>query len=205
MKNLYEEEKAWAEEMEQTEGKLKKAEKAGKYEQIITVTFNKKYNGIELSFRFKPNASERAKLKRAGFKWHYKKMVWYATNNADRLAAVGTLAGTIKYPEDMEKPEEKKDPARDDKKEAASMYSFDTANIDNRNLAKRAAEALGLGFSEEIRTTCCKKYHFDITAYDFEQVRVLGIMILALTEHSESDKYKAELLDKIAEAEAMAA
>lgn len=98
MKNLYQEQNEWAAEMTQTEGKLKKAEKPHKYEQIITVSFNKEHNGIELSFRFKPNATERAKLKRAGFKWHYKKMVWYATNNADRLAAVGTLAGTIKYP-----------------------------------------------------------------------------------------------------------
>lgn len=103
MMNLYEEEKAWVEDMKQTEGKLKKAEKPAKYEQIITVSFNKKYNGIELSFRFKPNADERAKLKRAGFKWHYKKMVWYATNNADRLAAVGTLRGTINYPDNMKK------------------------------------------------------------------------------------------------------
>ena len=98
MKDLYQEEKAWAADMAQTEGKLKKADKPHKYEQIVTVTFNKEHNGIELSFRFKPNATERAKLKRAGFKWHYKKMVWYATNNADRLAAVSTLAGTIKYP-----------------------------------------------------------------------------------------------------------
>ena len=103
MKDLYQEQKDWAAEMTQTEGKLQKAEKPHKYEQIITVSFNKEHNGIELSFRFKPNATERAKLKKAGFKWHYKKMVWYATNNADRLAAVGTLCGTIKYPEDMKK------------------------------------------------------------------------------------------------------
>lgn len=101
MKDLYQEEKAWAADMTQTEGKLKKAEKPHKYEQIITVSFNKEHNGIELSFRFKPNATERAKLKRAGFKWHYKKMVWYATNNADRWAAIAVLNGTIKYPDDF--------------------------------------------------------------------------------------------------------
>ena len=123
MKDSYEEQKAWAEDMKQTEGKLKKAEKPAKYEQIITVSFNKKYNGIELSFRFKPNATERAKLKRAGFKWHYKKMVWYATNNADRLAAIGTLTGTIKYPEDMKKSEDK-EPAAAEKSAPAVTNKY---------------------------------------------------------------------------------
>ena len=103
MKNLYQEQNEWAAEMTQTEGKLKKAEKPHKYEQIISVSFNQEHNGIELSFRFKPNADERAKLKRAGFKWHYQKCVWYAVNTADRLAAVGTLRGTINYPDNMKK------------------------------------------------------------------------------------------------------
>lgn len=84
-----------------------------KYEQIITVTLNKEHNGIELAFRYKPNESERAKLKRAGYKWHYKKMVWYAVNTPDRIAAIRTLAGTIKYPDEWNTPETPDNPSRD--------------------------------------------------------------------------------------------
>ena len=81
-----------------------------KYEQIITVQINSERHGLELAFRFKPNATERAKLKRGGYKWHYKKMVWYATNTPDHAAVIGTLAGTIKYPDGWNVPDRAADP-----------------------------------------------------------------------------------------------
>ena len=85
----------------------------GKYEQIITVAINEKYNGIELAFRFKPNATERAKLKRYGFKWHYKKMIWYATNTSDHIAVIDKLVGTKQYPDGWKMSDKQPDSSRD--------------------------------------------------------------------------------------------
>ena len=109
MKDLKREEMDWIDGMKKTAGRLEKVEKPAKYEQIITVSINKQYNGIELSFRLKPDASERAKLKRAGYKWHYKKMVWYATNTPGRVAMIKDLRGTIQYPDGWISPDEKQD------------------------------------------------------------------------------------------------
>lgn len=114
MKDLKREEEEWIDGMKKTAGRLEKVEKPTKYEQIITVSINQQYNGIELSFRLKPDASERAKLKRAGYKWHYKKMVWYATNTPARVEMIKDLKGTIKYPDNWRVPEKKQDEASDD-------------------------------------------------------------------------------------------
>ena len=45
-----------------------------------------------------------------------------------------------------------------------TTHYFDTANADNLNLAERAALKAGLSFYKELRPTCIKKYHFEVTA-----------------------------------------
>lgn len=111
---------------------IKDATQPAKYEQIITVAINEKYHGLELSFRFKPNATERAKLKRAGYKWHYKKMVWYATNTPDHIAVISTLCGTVKYPDDWKIQDEQHDTPRDAiPPEFYASHTIDNADIQN--------------------------------------------------------------------------
>lgn len=92
-------EEEWIADMKSTGGSLKAVTKSGKYEQIITVSINKALNGIELSFRYKPSECDRAAMKRDGWKYHYKKMIWYAVNTPEHAATIGKLHGTIKYPE----------------------------------------------------------------------------------------------------------
>ena len=116
MKNLYEEEKNWAAGMSETGGRLKKASKPGKYEQIITVSINEKLHGIELTFRYKPTATDRAAMKRDGWKYHYKKMLWYATNTPEHAATINKLHGMKKYPDGWNIP------ARDDQAQEVEEF-----------------------------------------------------------------------------------
>lgn len=75
----------------------------------------------------------------------------------------------------------------------ATTHCFDTANFDNYNIAKRAAEKAGMGFFSERRPTCFKQYHFEITAETPAQVSALDLIILATTAHAEQALYKSKL------------
>lgn len=52
---------------------------------MTTYAINTELNGIEITFDSKPGEIIRDELKKAGFRWHRVKKVWYAKNNADRL------------------------------------------------------------------------------------------------------------------------
>lgn len=58
------------------------------YENIATAKINKAVNGIELSFNGKPDYSVLKDLKENGFRWHYKKQIWYGRNTAANVRAV---------------------------------------------------------------------------------------------------------------------
>lgn len=58
------------------------------YENIAVAKINKAVNGIELSFNGKPAYDVLKDLKENGFRWHYKKQIWYARNTADNVKAV---------------------------------------------------------------------------------------------------------------------
>ena len=100
MKDLYEEEASWAEDMKATEGKASKHITHNKYELKISVVLCPEHHGIELYFNRKPTAVDRIELKKAGYKWHYMKSCWYAVNNPEHIAIINTLHGSVKYPDD---------------------------------------------------------------------------------------------------------
>lgn len=76
----------------------------------------------------------------------------------------------------------------------ATTHCFDTANVFSYSIAKAAANKAGMQIKFEHRPTCCKQYHFEITAETPAQVSVLDLIILATTAHAEQPKYKSALL-----------
>ena len=80
-----------------------------------------------------------------------------------------------------------------------TTHYFDTANADNLNIAERAALKAGLAFYKELRPTCCKKYHFEVTATTPAQDAILTLIILATTAHPEQPEYRKKLAARIAE------
>ena len=80
-----------------------------------------------------------------------------------------------------------------------TTHYFDTANADNLNIAERAALKAGLDFYKELRPTCIKKYHFEVTATTPAQDAILNLIILAVTAHPEQPEYKRKLVARIAE------
>lgn len=59
---------------------------------MTTYAINTNLNGIEIKFDGKPSEAIRNKLKAIGYRWHKIKMVWYAKQNAERLALAQELA-----------------------------------------------------------------------------------------------------------------
>ena len=53
---------------------------------MATMTLNKDKNGIELAFETRPDAATLDALKSAGFRWHNARRVWYAHQDAERVA-----------------------------------------------------------------------------------------------------------------------
>ena len=78
-----------------------------------------------------------------------------------------------------------------------NKHFFDTAHFNNYELAKAAAEKSGMDFRYEYRPTCCKCYHFELTAHNLDQVAILDNVILACTVHKEQYKYIRELTEYI--------
>ena len=75
----------------------------------------------------------------------------------------------------------------------STLHCFDTANFDNYSIAKKAADKAGMLFYSERRPTCCKQYHFEITAETPAQVSILDLIILATTAHMDQALYKNKL------------
>ena len=55
-------------------------------------TLNQELNGIEIKFDSKPGEITRNELKKAGFRWHKMKKVWYAKQTPERLTLAENLA-----------------------------------------------------------------------------------------------------------------
>lgn len=75
----------------------------------------------------------------------------------------------------------------------ATTHCFDTANVFSYSIAKAAAKKADMQIKFEHRPTCCKQYHFEITAETPAQVSVLDLIILATTAHAEQALYKSKL------------
>ena len=65
---------------------------SGTYTFSASYALNKEHNGIEISFSDKPGDIIRDELKKAGYKWHNVKKVWYARNTSARLDLAQRLA-----------------------------------------------------------------------------------------------------------------
>lgn len=78
-----------------------------------------------------------------------------------------------------------------------NKHVFDTANAGNYEIAKAAASKAGMIFYSDYRANCCKCYHFEITANNFDQDAVLTNIILACTAHAEQEKYRKKLAEYI--------
>lgn len=59
----------------------------------MTYALNAELNGIEISFTEKPASEILHALKALGFRWHNVKKLWYAKQNAERLALAEKIAG----------------------------------------------------------------------------------------------------------------
>lgn len=66
---------------------------------MVQLTLNKELNGIEISFDSKPDSDTLTALKKAGYRWHRVKKVWYAKQTADRLTLAERLANLDTMPE----------------------------------------------------------------------------------------------------------
>jgi hypothetical protein len=58
---------------------------------IVKVSINEEKQGIEIKFIDKPNDIVRAKLRKFGFKWHAKKLIWWARNSDERLEVANSF------------------------------------------------------------------------------------------------------------------
>lgn len=58
-----------------------------------TFTRNAEHHGIEVSFPGRPDGETLSALKSAGFRWHNVRRVWYARENAERLALAERITG----------------------------------------------------------------------------------------------------------------
>jgi len=60
---------------------------------MAVYTINPEFKGIEVTFDGKPAESIREELKKAGFRWHGAKKLWYARETAERLALAQKITG----------------------------------------------------------------------------------------------------------------
>ena len=66
---------------------------------MATITMNSEKNGIEIRFDGKPESSVIAALKGNGFRWSGKQRMWYAKQNAERIAfaeSLGEISSTVR-------------------------------------------------------------------------------------------------------------
>jgi len=78
-----------------------------------------------------------------------------------------------------------------------NKHIFDTADHNNYEIAKAAAEKAGMIFHYDYRANCFKCYHFEITATTFDQDTVLTNIILACYAHPDQEKYRQKVIDYI--------
>lgn len=66
-----------------------------KEENPVEIFINEKLNGVELKFKSKPNEQTREALKEKGFRWHFKKAVWYAKKNPETMELAQKIAQAV--------------------------------------------------------------------------------------------------------------
>ena len=76
-------------------------------------------------------------------------------------------------------------------------HYFDTADFNNYDLARQAVDRFGLEMHSEIRPTCFKQYHFEITARGLDQICILDMIIGATFAHREQADRRKELINRI--------
>ena len=76
-------------------------------------------------------------------------------------------------------------------------HYFDTAHYSNYEIAKAAADKFGLEIHSEIRPTCFKQYHFEITARTLDQIIILDMIIAATFACPGQDESRKELINRI--------
>ena len=76
-------------------------------------------------------------------------------------------------------------------------HYFDTADEHNYEIAKAAADKFGLEMHSEIRPTCFKQYHFEITARGLDQIVILDMIIAATFAHRGQAESRQELINRI--------
>lgn len=58
----------------------------------VKVELNDEFNGVEISFKTKPNNSVINELKKFGFRWHSVKRLWYAKQTDERIKFAQSIA-----------------------------------------------------------------------------------------------------------------
>ena len=72
----------------------KPAEESPK-ESPVEIFINEQLRGIELKFKARPSEEVRAELKASGWRWHHKKAVWYAKNDAEHMKKAQQIAAAL--------------------------------------------------------------------------------------------------------------
>lgn len=90
---------------------------------MCTLSINKEFNGIELSFESKPIAATLEAIKNIGFRWHNTKKIWYAKNTPERLELAKIIANTEDYAQNI-KAESKTEP-----KEKINKYGVQIGDV----------------------------------------------------------------------------
>lgn len=90
---------------------------------VATMMINNELNGIEIKFDCKPMACTLEVLKKAGFRWHNLKKIWYAKQTAERLEIAKTVTGLEEYAEQVRK-EEPAEEKKAEKKAAEKVNKY---------------------------------------------------------------------------------
>lgn len=80
-----------------------------------TLQINNEHKGIEIVFDERPDYSTRQELKNHGFRWHNVKKLWYARQNAERIAFAQQITGNTAEPAEEETPAQAKETEKTNK------------------------------------------------------------------------------------------
>ena len=61
----------------------------------VEMFINEELKGIEIKFAHTPTKEVREQLKAAGFKWHFKKALWYAKSTKERIKVANAIISTV--------------------------------------------------------------------------------------------------------------
>lgn len=124
------------------------AEEAENKAVAASYAVNEEKDGIEISFPGKPSEEIREALKKAGFRWHSARRVWYAKQTPDRLTLAQILTGeAAQAPEAQAQPKK----AQAGKVDLAGIesnkktaYGADFARVLREDLKRRGASGFSI-------------------------------------------------------------